>query len=255
MSTTVNVGTQQTAIINALVPREGPKAVSVPLDFTTATGAPSILIDFTQAYMQTTISMIQSVWIDNFANASPVRLAINNPPQTIEIPPHAQGCFPVISAIRAKIVATSAGGLVVPCLFLNVPLPVGVWYESGNGFGGTVDVSGTVDIGNLVTITGTVDVSGGGQGTAIVGDATSVAVGGTPVVVFAAGEIVNGAFIVNPFAATEALYINMIMNAGTVESGSTFALQPGQRATIPPLTGSVTANAVTTGHVLTAVRY
>lgn len=114
---------------------------------------------------------------------------------------------------------------------------------------GTVDATGTIDVGNTVTIAGTVDTQIAPYGT-LAPSATTIATGGTAVAVFSnPGVPVR---VVNPQGATEPLFVDLLHNAGTVESGSTIQLQPGQGQTYPPFTGTLTANAQTSGHVLTA---
>lgn len=125
----VSITTQQTSIYNALVPPEGPKSVSVSLRFDLAQ---SLVVDFTLANAQKTISVVQCVWIDNFASGQAVTLTMEGTGQTIEVPANSQGSFPIIAAIRTKITCASTGGQAVQALFLNVPLPSAVWYKGGS---------------------------------------------------------------------------------------------------------------------------
>lgn len=94
-----------------------------------------------------------------------------------------------------------------------------------------------------------------GQGTAVAGAATSVATGGTPVTVFT-NLHKGGAYITNPNAATESLFVDEVNPAGTTAPGThgtTIELVAGQTQVFPANVGSVTANAVTSGHAFTAV--
>lgn len=88
-------------------------------------------------------------------------------------------------------------------------------------------------------------------------DSSSVSNGGQPVVVFDAETIgAGGAFIVNPISATEDLFVDPVAPPGLVEGGSTSRLLPGQSYTLPPLlSGAVYANAASSGHAFTAVRF
>lgn len=230
MSATLSVPTQQVGIYNALVPKEGPKAVSLALDFTTVQ---SILIDFTQAYQSTSISIVQSVFVDNSANPSAFSLLVEGTREHLVVPPLSQAVLPIISAVRAKITAVTTSGRIVPVIFLNVPLPQGVWNATSAAV--------------AAPVTGTA------------GAAHTVTTGGTPVAVFLGGSIPNGAFIINPPDATESLFVDMVFAAGTTAPGSngtTVELIAGQSFTFPGgLTGSVTANAVTDGHVFTAFKF
>ena len=87
------------------------------------------------------------------------------------------------------------------------------------------------------------------------GAATSIATGGTAVVVFTAGSIVNVADIVNPPTATEVLYVDIVTTAAA-GSATSIPLQPGQSYRVSaPIRTAVTAVAATAGHDFVAVRY
>lgn len=233
---TVDPSNQQIAIYNALVPKEGPKAVPVNLDFTLAT---SFLIDFTQAYLKQSMSVIQTLWVDNFANAQAVIFTVAGTSQTIEVPPNSQGSFPIISAIRAKITVTSTTAGIVRCIFLNVPLPAAVWYQGGS----TVSVTGLVfRAGALEVLAPTTTANGGAS--------HSIVVGGTPQTAIAAGAIFQQGLIKNPNAATESLFVDMVQAAGLVDGagGTTIELKAGDKFIVPPLANAVSVNAVTTAH-------
>lgn len=244
MSQSISIGNQQQAIFNSLVPPEGPKAVPQTLDFSQAS---SFLLDFTQAYDQKIISVVQTIWVDNFANTAPVKFTVAGTGQTIECPAGAQGVFPIISAIRTKITAISSGAAIVPCQFLNVPLPIGVWYKTGNAGGGAVTISsGAVSITRQAV-------------TAAAAAAHSIAAAATAVTVFAAGAIVTEGVITNPNAATESLFVDLVnvaSDAAPGANGTTTELVPGQSFTVPGgLSNAVTACAATAGHAFTAWRY
>jgi hypothetical protein len=116
--------------------------------------------------------------------------------------------------------------------------------------------------GQSVTVTGTVDVSGSSvyvsplAATASAGAAHSIATGGTAQNAFLG--ITTGAFITNPLNATESLFVDMVNVAGTVAPGThgtTVELVPGQSQAFPALVTSISVNAVTSGHVFTAVQW
>lgn len=88
-------------------------------------------------------------------------------------------------------------------------------------------------------------------------DSSVVVVGGTPVVVFGFATIGSGgAFIVNPFSATEDLFVDPTSPPGLAEGGTTSRLRPGQSYALPPLlSGAVYANAASSGHAFAAVRF
>lgn len=97
--------------------------------------------------------------------------------------------------------------------------------------------------------------------TPVVGDATSVAAGGTPVVAIAAGS--QGGYIVNPALAAdqnlvsvEPLYVDIVNSAILGGYNTTVALAPGQSFTvIAGLATDVSVNAASTGHRFTCVKY
>lgn len=221
-------GGNQTSVYNALVPKEGAKAVATMVDLTVAYG---VTIDFTLAYLQGKISQIQCVYIDNSANAYSVTLTTDNPVNAVTCPAYSQGTFPIISAIRAKILATSLGAVIIPMVFLNVPVSLSVW--------------------SVESPLTTRSAKGG--------SATRITNGGTAVVVFASGSIATGAFITNPDSATESLFVDFCNVPGTTTpgaNGTTCELVAGSSLAIPAkLTTSVQANAITNGHTFVAVQY
>lgn len=83
---------------------------------------------------------------------------------------------------------------------------------------------------------------------------TIIAVGSKAVIVFPGA--INGGFITNPPEATESLFVDAVTpsGAGVTAGGSTFEIEPGASWTaIPGQTTPTTANAVTAGHVFSAM--
>jgi hypothetical protein len=219
---TLNVITQQSAIFNSLTPPEGPKAVSLVLDFGAAT---SYLLDFTQAYEQTVMTVVQTLWVDNSNNSDEVKFSVAGSNQCIICPAYSQGSFPVISAIRAKITAVTSTTALVKIVALNVPLPSATWAVDG-------DVIPTA------------------------ADAFEVVTGGTSVIAFAAGSVPNGAIISNPNAAT--IYVDIVnaaQDAAPGSNGTTTALTTGMSFKIPPgCRTAVTVNCASSATSFTAYR-
>jgi len=100
--------------------------------------------------------------------------------------------------------------------------------------------------------------------TPVPGDASVVTTGGTFVVAVAANALgQNGGIITNPASAAdqgigsaEPLYINPVDDATLQANGNTFELQPGQSwVLIPGQTTATTANALTSGHKFSCVKY
>lgn len=127
------------------------------------------------------------------------------------------------------------------------------------GAASVVTISGTVDVavtGQPISVTGTVDVAST-PGVPVAGLATEIVTGGTPVAVFV-NTTHDGAFITNPNAASESIFVDAVNNADTIApgvNGTTIELVAGQSQEFPALTGTVTANAVTNGHTFTAVGF
>ncbi len=213
---------QQTAVLNALVPPEGPKVVAVACDFSAFA---SLLVDFTQAMAQARITAVQSIVLDNSANPQPVTFQVQGTAQSIVAPARSMGVYTVVSTNRPKFLVTSSGGVPLTVLFLNVPLPADVWFPGGS--------------------------TGAGAGAL----ATAIANGGTAVSVFAPPPT-GGGTIVNPFNASESLFVDIVHTAGTTAPGAfgtTVELVPGQAFPVPlNFGGVISANAVTTGHTFTA---
>lgn len=117
------------AIFNALIPKEGPKAIPITFDFSAANAYGA---DFTIAQQTGVISVIQCLYVDNSNN--PDELVISNQAlgQAIKIPAYTQGYYPVLSPNSPKFTLASAGGVPVTVFFINVPLPAISWSTSGN---------------------------------------------------------------------------------------------------------------------------
>jgi hypothetical protein len=213
---------QQTAVLNALVPPEGPRVVAVACDFSQFQ---SFNIDFTLAMAQARITAVQTISLDNSANSDPVTIKVDGTAQSITAPARSQGVYAVISTNRPKFLVTSAGSVPLTLLFLNVPLPTDVWF------------------------------SGGATGVGAAALATRIAAGGTAVAVFNPPPD-GGGTIVNPFNASESLFVDIVNTAQTTApgtQGTTVELVPGQAFSVPAnFGGVVSANAITTGHTFSA---
>lgn len=216
-------GTNATTTLNALVPPEGPKSIFIAIDFT---GAVSAQIDFTLATMSAKITAIQSLWFDNTNNSESVEIDVQGTGQVITVPAGAQGTFPVIASNRPKFILTSSGNVIVRTCWLNVPLPANLWFPLASDPAEGVSPAATV-----------------------------VTTGGTAVAAFSGADLSSGA-VVNPFNASESLFVNIVNTAGTTApgaNGTTVELVPGQAFPLPPnFGGVVSVNAVTNGHTFTA---
>lgn len=123
----INLGQEQVfPVFNGFAPEQGPKALSVELDFSTET---ELNLDFTRAQQGNAISFIQSVYVDNTDNPNPVTFQFDQTRQRIVVPAYAQGEWPVIATDTAKCIVTTTATLVPLCraIFKNVPMPLTQW--------------------------------------------------------------------------------------------------------------------------------
>lgn len=221
-------GVNQTSVLNALVPPEGPKSVAVPMDFT---NTDTVIVDFTITTAQVKISTVQMIYADNFNNPARLDISVSGTSQVIRIPAGRQGWFPVVATNRPKFACTTTPGVIVTVLFLNVPVAQGEWNPDENNY---------VKASSPLTF--------------------SVATGGTAVVVWhttaTTSVPTDGAVIINPKAATESLFVDIVNAAGTTApgvNGTTVELAAGDAFVVPPnFDGTVSVNAVTNGHTFTA---
>lgn len=221
-------GVNQTNILNAVVPPEGPKSAAVALDFSNTN---SVLVDFTITTAQGKLSTVQMIYVDNSLNDAPINFNVQGTSQNVTVPAGAQGWFPMVATNRPKFVCTTIAGPVITTLFLNVPVAQGYWFPNDNG-----DTASAQPLISAVTVGGTA-----------VSPFNSIAPNRMPS---------GGAVIKNPTAATEALYIDIVNVAQTAEPGTlgtTVSLSAGQSFVVPPhFTGTVSVNAATTGHAFVA---
>ena len=222
-------GINQVTVLNAVVPPEGPKALPLVLDFTSLT---SILVDLTSATAQAKISTVQMIFADNTANSALLTVTVSGAGQVVRIPPGCQGWFPVVATNRPKLTFATVAGVVLQAILLNVPVAQGIWFPSDT------------------------NAHSAPQSPL----AFSVVTGGTAVSVFNSTSPntvpSDGAVIVNPWAATESLFVDIVNTPGTTApgaSGTTVELKAGASFAVPPgFHGNVQVNAVSSGHVFSA---
>lgn len=210
-------------ISNGLAPAQGPKGLSLNLDFSAAV---TIRGDFLLEETQGIIQGIQSVFVDNSQNASAVTITFGVTQQRLVIPANSQLTAPVFAVDQLSFTATSVGAVIVPVTFLNVPMPFASW--------GSVTVNST-----LVPTTGVyTDRSG------------SIAVGNTSQQAMAANGARKRLIIQNPATETEVLYVNFTAAANSATKIS-LELVPGgsyDSAFGPVTTEAVNVVAVTAAH-------
>jgi hypothetical protein len=154
----------------AAVPKEGPATVPYLVDFTIVQAAN---IDLSQLFNNAGMSIVQAVFADNSANASPLYITIPDTQQKLCWPAYSQGYLPCLQTTNFKFVAQSAGGVIVPIQFLNFNVAPMVWSVNGQPLlsaGGGLQVSDAILEGA---------VSGGVMQTAITGSLSYIARSGT----------------------------------------------------------------------------
>jgi hypothetical protein len=123
------------AVFNALVPREGPKALAVSVPF--ASGSGPFTADLTLTQSQGYMSVVQGIYIDNSGNTNDVlNITCSGTGQTIAFPAGGQGYIPLIVAKPSTFTFASEGTANVNAIFLNVPVPAIIWGATTGGGGG-----------------------------------------------------------------------------------------------------------------------
>lgn len=100
----------------------------LPIDDLDFTSVAEISGDLEKELTNGTIDQIQSVYIDNSANANSFTLTFLGSGQRIVVPAGAQNMYPVLAPapLRYKA-ATTIAAVIVPISFTNVPLPLAQW--------------------------------------------------------------------------------------------------------------------------------
>jgi hypothetical protein len=107
----------------------GPRVIPVTFDFTAAgsNGGP-IADDLVLPEQDGVIGSIQGVFIDNSQNAANnFTLSFPTCGQTISVPKNYQMIMPIFEPTPLRYVAKSAGLVLVPCLFVNMPVAPMAW--------------------------------------------------------------------------------------------------------------------------------
>lgn len=104
---------------------KGPQTITMNLDFTTGTVINGDLVEEQQAGM---IGLIQGVYIDNRLNGQSITFSFSGTNQRITMGAGQEGILPVIAPGSLRFSVTTAGGIIVPVMFLDAPTP---YYTSG----------------------------------------------------------------------------------------------------------------------------
>jgi hypothetical protein len=111
-------------VYNALVPKEGPKVVVLQLPLNVYAQAN---IDLSLTNMLQRISVVQSLYVDNYDASTALYVNILDSQQRIVVPPGMQGYFPAFVPKGAKMQFLSQAGLIITVHLCNVPVPAGNW--------------------------------------------------------------------------------------------------------------------------------
>ena len=111
-------------VTNAQIPAEGPKAIPFKMNFT---GQPSFSFDLTQIQQRGKFSVMQTLFVDNSANAVVVTTTFEVSGQILITPAFSQGYYAVIAPTNTKFVVSAPGATTVNVQFINVPIAPCVW--------------------------------------------------------------------------------------------------------------------------------
>lgn len=123
-----SVDTSQLSVqsVNAqMIPDEGPKSISVGLDFSLFS---SYTLDLSNFIQRNRISMIQGVFMDNSGGGSTLEIDFSNTGQKMKIAPNRQGYRMVLCPNPANnITFTSTAGVPLTVILLNFPVTNSDW--------------------------------------------------------------------------------------------------------------------------------
>jgi len=113
-------------IFNGFAPREKPKSLYIPLDFSTNT---EIDVNLFEENARGKLAFVQAAFVDNYDNNAPLYIYMGISQQRLVVPATKQGTFPIFAPDQAtfRFVTQAANSLIVGVHFLNVPVPLSVW--------------------------------------------------------------------------------------------------------------------------------
>ena len=106
------------------IPDGGPRCLPLSIDFA---ATPEWILDYGNMQQRNFLNMVQSVWVDNSANAAILSITVPGTNQVLQVPPNAQGYFPLLVPNPLKLVFDSTGGVLVQVILLNFPVAGFVW--------------------------------------------------------------------------------------------------------------------------------
>ncbi len=120
-STTINQQGNSSVILERTLgmPQDGPKCVPIALDFN---AFDTYVLDYGQMQQRNFLSMVQTLWVDNFGNAAVLTINVPATQQRLVIPAGVQGYFTIVCPNPIKISFNSTGGTVQQVILLNFPI-------------------------------------------------------------------------------------------------------------------------------------
>lgn len=203
---------QQVSVYTGCLPPEGPKAFPVNADFT---NGPEFDLDLSSLQSQGFISQVQTVFVDNSANAAPVDFVCSVSLQHIRIPGNTQGYVNILEPNPPKFKFTCVNPVVVPIYFLNFFMPPDIW--------GTGVANPTL---TYTRITGTIAAGGVSQAA-------------VPVNTYSEVDIYN------PDTETEDLFVGIGNPAD--DTGTSIGIAPGKMLVVDS-SQAINLTAATPGH-------
>ncbi len=129
-------------VFNGLAPRRGPRTMNAQIDFSVSN---PLNLDLTIAQDMDRLEWVQTLYIDNSSNASPLTALSINSNQKISCPPYSQGYFPILVPGDPKFIFSTSGTPTVPIAFLSMAMPCMVWNSSAvfgsQGFDGSTTIT------------------------------------------------------------------------------------------------------------------
>lgn len=127
-------------IFNQQVPKEGPKALPLKFDFSTAA---SQTIDLQNMQSRGYVAEIQTIYFDNSLSSVPTSVTMRVTNQVLTCPPFSQGYFPILVPNPPVMTFANSGNAIVNVQLLNIPMPLDVWNTTNVG-GFKTDANGNV---------------------------------------------------------------------------------------------------------------
>lgn len=117
-------------IPNTEKPVAAPTGVQVQMDLKAAIGAGPYFFDLATEQFQNTIDFVQSMYLDNGANANALTLVFGGFNYTIKVKANTQGIYPVVCPVvpvRWQVINGAAADITINAIFMNVAIPPFQW--------------------------------------------------------------------------------------------------------------------------------